>query len=126
MNKPNKTKPNLKRPAMGMPPKKQIPAAPEMAVPDEEKVRGFISKGGSPAAEPLAMPEPEPDAMPAAKQPAVKQINVKLLAPEVERINELRERRPRPRSGRKLGISLHDWIVEAVQEKIERDNAKPA
>lgn len=119
MNKLNKGKPNLKRPAMGMPPKKQIPAAPEMAVPDEEKVRGFISKGGSPAAEPLAMPEP--DAM-----PAVKQINVKLLVPEVERINELRERRPRPRSGRKPGISLHDWIVEAVQEKIERDNAKPA
>ena len=118
MNKPNKTKPNLKRPAMGMPPKKQIPAAPEMAVPDEEKVRGFISKGGSPAA--------EPDAMLAAKQPAVKQINVKLLVPEVERINELRERRPRPRSGRKPGISLHDWIVEAVQEKIERDNAKLA
>ena len=102
---------------MGMPPKKQMPAAPEMAVPDEEKVRGFISKGGSPAAEPLAMPEPD-------APPAIKQINVKLLAVEVESINELRNRRPKPRSGRKLGISLHDWIVEAVQEKIARDGRK--
>jgi hypothetical protein len=42
------------------------------------------------------------------------------MSSEMETIKELRNKRPVIR-GRKITISLHDWIVEAVQEKIERE-----
>lgn len=54
--------------------------------------------------------------------PAVKIVNVSLLTPEIETIAALRELRPRnARSKRKTPISLHAWLVEAAQEKIERE-----
>ena len=43
---------------------------------------------------------------------------------ELAQINELRALRPKPRSGKRLGVSIHDWIVEAIQEKIEREGRK--
>ena len=43
-------------------------------------------------------------------------ITVKLLAKERDTINELRRRRPT-----RSQVFLHDWIIEAVQEKLERE-----
>ena len=99
---------------MAMPPRKVV-AATEAPATDENKVRDFIGKGGKPAEDPE----------PAAKTAGVmKNINIKLLAGEMDAISQLRARRGTSRSGKKLGISLHDWIVEAVQEKIARESKK--
>ena len=98
---------------MAMPPRK-VAAATEAPATDESKVRDFIGKGGKPADEP-----------PAKTAGVMKNINIKLLAGEMDAISQLRARRGTSRSGKKLGISLHDWIVEAVQEKIEREGRKP-
>ena len=53
-----------------------------------------------------------------------KNFNIKILESELETINELREKRPKQRGQKRLGISLHDWIVEAVQEKIDSERKK--
>jgi hypothetical protein len=44
-------------------------------------------------------------------------ITVKLLVKERDAINELRRRRPT-----RSQVSLHDWIIEAVQEKLKTDS----
>ena len=55
---------------------------------------------------------------------AYKNFNIHIFNEEMEEINALRELRPRPRRGTRLGISIHDWIIEAIQEKIEREKRK--
>ena len=112
---------------MAMPPRK-VAAATEAPATDENKVRDFIGKGGKPATADRPADEPPATGKPAtADKPApMKNINVKLLATEMDAIHQLRAKRGKSRSGKKLGISLHDWIVEAVQEKIVSDGRKPA
>ena len=46
-------------------------------------------------------------------------ITVKLLVKERDEINRLRQVRPT-----RSHVSLHDWIIEAVQEKLEKEGAK--
>jgi 3-hydroxyacyl-CoA dehydrogenase len=41
-------------------------------------------------------------------------------------IDTFRAARPRKLGSPKLGISLRDWIIEAVQEKMERERKKYA
>lgn len=46
-------------------------------------------------------------------------ITVKLLVKERNAINRLREERPT-----RSQVSLHDWIIEAVQEKLKKEAGK--
>lgn len=46
-------------------------------------------------------------------------ITVKLLVKERDEINQLREGRPT-----RSRVSLHDWIIEAVQEKLKKEGSK--
>lgn len=81
----------------------------------ERKILDVINKGGAPTKNIQLLESNE-----------IKQINIKLLASEIDTIRELRERLPKAsRGGKRLSISLHDWIVEAVQEKIKRDIKRP-
>ncbi len=82
----------------------------------EKKITDFISRGGSTAGNEKNEVDEE----------KLKGINIKLLPIEIKTIKALREKRPRlSRSGQKrLAISLHDWIVEAIQEKMEKEKKK--
>ena len=80
----------------------------------EKEIKAVINRGGSPIS---SITEPV--------VPIVKIVNVSLTTPEIETIALLREQRPRnARSKRKTPISLHAWLVEAAQEKIEREKKK--
>lgn len=88
------------------PPKKA--ASNEKKSASEKAIAQVINKGGKPTKTENA-------------KDSFKNFNIKLLESEIDTINELRELRPRNRNGKRLGISLHDWLIEAVQEKIKRD-----
>ena len=49
-----------------------------------------------------------------------KHINIRLTGDLINKINILREKRPKKPGSPKAGISLHDWIVEAVLEKLNK------
>lgn len=90
-------------------PKRANTVVKDQANIDESKILAVINKGGSPIQNMVG------------NQEIIKQINIKLLAKEIDSIKELRKRRPQVRGAKRLGISLHDWIIEAVNEKIERE-----
>lgn len=46
-------------------------------------------------------------------------ITVKLLVKERNIINQLRQERPT-----RSQVSLHDWIIEAIQEKLQKEGGK--
>lgn len=102
-------------PVTAPPKRKQEEALPvQTDAKTERQIKQVISRGGS-------APTENSD----QKAPAVKIVNVSLTTPEVEIIATLREQRPRDvRSKRKTPISLHAWLVEAAQEKIEREKKK--
>lgn len=83
---------------------------PQRKRPSEAKIEAVINKGGTPTT------ESQPD--------APKHINIRLTGEIIGKINELRARRPRKPGSPKLGISSHDWIVEAVLEKLQREGRK--
>ncbi|WP_421830738.1 hypothetical protein [Larkinella sp.] len=98
-----------------------ISKAPEPPKPEqptrkvsEKKIQQFISQGGSPTAK-NRMGQDDPEEM--------KSIKLIMTASEMETIKHLRDKRPRSRS-RKITISVHDWVIEAIQEKIEREKKK--
>ena len=76
--------------------------------PTEAEIEAVIAKGGSP------VNDTEPD-------DEIKHVNTRLTAGIIRQIDELRASRPRRLGSPKPGISLRDWIVEAVLEKLERD-----
>ncbi len=78
---------------------------------DEKKISDVINKGGS-----ITKKN-------SSKEAVFKNFNIKILESELNSINELREKFPKPR-GKRIGISLHDWIIAAITEKINRDNRK--
>lgn len=78
---------------------------------DEKKISAVINKGGSPTKAPVSLT-------------AFKNFNIRILEVELEKINRLRELRPKGRGLKRPGISLHDWIIEAIQEKLERESRK--
>jgi 3-hydroxyacyl-CoA dehydrogenase len=104
--------------AISPPPKKDnqsqpiLEAEPKIDKVTKKKQDAFINKGGKPVNE----------TVPSDKQ-VLKNINVSLLESELKTINELRDKRRKPR-GRKIAISLHDWIIEAIQEKIQKESRK--
>ncbi len=79
--------------------------------PTEAEIEAVINKGGKPT-----LDDTESD-------DTAKHINTRLTKGIIRQIDALRVVRPRKLGSPKLGVSLHDWIVEAVLEKLERDSA---
>ena len=79
----------------------------------ERKIRDFINKGGKPTSKQSSELSETP----------TKSIKLILSREEMETIKKLRNMRPAPR-GRKIPISVHDWVIEAIQEKIKREARK--
>lgn len=78
--------------------------------PSEAEIERIINKGGAVAAQ----ADTEDD--------TVIHISTRLTRGIVRQIDALRASRPRKIGSPKMGISLRDWIVEAVLEKVERDS----
>lgn len=85
------------------------------AIANEKRIKEIINGGGKTVSEKIAPPEPVEEVL--------KGISIKLTATEIETIKELRNMRVAPRR-KKIAISLSDWIIEGVQEKIEREKRK--
>jgi hypothetical protein len=75
----------------------------------EAEIEAVINKGGKTISE---VPVVDPD--------KPKHINIRLTSQIVSDIDRQREKRPRKPGSPKLGISIHDWIVEAILEKLDR------
>lgn len=82
--------------------------------PTEAEIEAVISKGGA-VAQPTAEPSDE-----------MRHISARLPDSFIREIDTFRAARPRKMGSPKLGISLRDWIIEAVQEKMERERRKYA
>lgn len=90
---------------------KPAAATPDNKVP-EKKVQEFINRGGSPTSR----------GEESADTGGTKSIKLILKNKEMNAIKVLRDKRPS--RSRKIPISVHDWVIEAVQEKIEREQKK--
>jgi len=98
--------------AISKPPVRKAPAvAPSASAPDEKKIEAVINRGSSP----LAVE---------GQNVKLKNFNIKLPAATLVVIDELRAKRPRKPTSPKLGISTQDWLLEAIQEKIQREQRK--
>ncbi|GAB3224958.1 hypothetical protein [Spirosoma arcticum] len=82
---------------------------PKRKAPSEAQIEAVINKGGKPTVE-------------AEAEPTVKHFNIRLTGDILTQIDGLRAKRPRKPGSPKLGVSTHDWIVEAVLEKLKRDS----
>ncbi|WP_460926623.1 hypothetical protein [Spirosoma agri] len=78
----------------------------------ETKIQDFINRGGKPT-QALAN---------TTGSVGTKSIKLIMTDSEMSTIKELRNRRPS--RSRKIPISVHDWVIEAIQEKIERERKK--
>lgn len=97
-----------------LPPKKNTVVQKEdKLVPkiSEKEIQLIINKGGSPiqAAEPV--------------KNNVKNFNLHVLESDLDTIGQLCNKRPK-KPGRIIGFSKKDWLLEAIQEKIEREQKK--
>jgi hypothetical protein len=83
--------------------------------PTEAEIEAVINKGGSTtkSAEKTLV-----------NDDTVKFFNLRLTAGVLKRIEELRAKRPRKLASPKLGISTHDWMLEAIEEKMQREAKK--
>lgn len=101
--------------AVSAPPKKKSNATPTESVVKsrEKKIDEIINRGSSIVAKPDTQ---VPD--------KVKNFNLKILASQLRTIESLRAFRPRKALSPKLGISLQDWILEAIDEKISREKVR--
>lgn len=96
--------------AVSAPPKKKkVVNSPEKT--SERKIEEIINRGSSTVVGESFTDEPE----------AIKHVTVKLVESKLKMIDELRAKRPRKATSPKLGISQHDWVDEAINEKIKRE-----
>ncbi len=86
------------------PEKSEQPANPV----SERKIQAFINKGGKPT-----------DRGEEVTEGGTKSIKLIMTGKEMSAIKVLRDKRPS--RSRKIPISVHDWVIEAIQEKIERE-----
>lgn len=101
--------------AVSPPPRKPVASTPESATRgklDEKKITAIINRGSSSVA-----PSPT-DAV------QLKNFNIKITASTLASIDEVRAMRPRKPTSPKLGISTQDWLLEAIAEKLEREQKK--
>jgi hypothetical protein len=100
--------------AVSPPPRKNTPAAPESPIrkPDDKKIEAIINRGSS------SVETNSPTLSP------LKNFNIKLTADTLVRIDQVRAQRPRKPTSPKLGISTQDWLLEAIAEKLEREQKK--
>lgn len=100
--------------AVSPPPRKNAAATPEPPARklDDKKIEAIINRGSSS----LASGSPEP--------PQIKNFNIKITADTLAKIDEMRAKRPRKLTSPKLGISTQDWLLEAIIEKLEREQRK--
>lgn len=88
----------------------------------ENKALDFIKQGGSQAHGDKSLEEPAPTIFNKGRYTTKTNpddqvsISIKLLVSERNKINELRAKR-----SLRNKVSLQDWIIEAVNEKIEKD-----
>jgi hypothetical protein len=73
----------------------------------EKKIQEWIKKGGSSPSESISdKSESDP----------LKAMNIKLYQSELDKINSIRSRKLK-----RDRLSIHDWILVAIQEKIEKE-----
>lgn len=89
-----------------------LPPSRKPAIIPEAEIEAVINKGGSIVDSKKGDTDPNKP----------KHINIRLNQEIVERISSLRSKRPRNPGSPKLGISLHDWIVEAVLDKLDKES----
>ena len=87
---------------------------PRKKQPSEAEIEAIINRGGAVVHEP---PETNP-----VDRNKPKFFNVRLSVGIFQDIDALRVKRPRKPGSPKLGVSTHDWIVEAVLEKLQRES----
>jgi hypothetical protein len=101
--------------AVSPPPRKPAASAPEPSTRnklDEKKIDAIINRGSSSVA------SSAPDVV------QLKNFNIKIPADTLVSIDEVRAKRPRKPTSPKLGISTQDWLLEAIAEKLEREQKK--
>ena len=99
--------------AVTPPPPRRKPATEPVAEPkkaSEKDIEAIIGRGGSSVSKDSS-----------AESPTIKNFNVRILSDRLDAVNALREKRPKKALSPKLGISLQDWMMEAIEEKIRRD-----
>lgn len=97
-----------------LPPKKTAEVQQEENRPTkvrERQIQKIINKGGSP----VQVDEPHED--------KIKNFNLMVLESDLSFIGKLCNKRPK-KPGRIIGFSKKDWLLEAVQEKIDRERKK--
>ena len=82
----------------------------------EADIEAMINRGGEVAVSKEANPEVDPN--------TVRHVNARLTEAIIRQIDTLRAARTRKIGSPKMGVSLRDWVVEAVMEKLERDTKK--
>ena len=85
------------------------PPPPRNKKPTEAQIEAVINKGGA-----VAKADSDPE--------TIRHISARLTDGIIRQIDVLRASRPRKMGSPKMGVSLRDWIVEAVLEKLERDS----
>lgn len=88
---------------------------PRKKQPTEAEIEAIINRGGNIAPQ-------NPETVEDPDKP--KFFNIRMTVGIFSAIDKLRVKRPRKPGSPKLGISTHDWIVEAVLEKLERDQRR--
>ena len=100
--------------AVSAPPKKAVPAKTDeqqTAKGQEKKIEEIINRGST------TIGQTEP-------QEQIKNFNIKIMSGQLATVDQLRAKRPRKPTSPKLAVSLQDWILEAIEEKIEREKKK--
>ncbi|WP_420151946.1 hypothetical protein, partial [Siphonobacter sp.] len=98
----------------------------------EDKILEVINRGGSTTRPVEKELEEKPARKEAKSKPAkaepvpevLKRFSIELTESETHMIKELRNHRPQRGRARKISISVTDWIIEAVQENIDREKRK--
>jgi hypothetical protein len=93
-------------------PQKLVPAASSVTLPDEQTVRKLIHKGGSVATAGSGV---------AAAKDKPMLVQLRLYADMVQEIDAVRDR---TRQKRWRASSRHEWIVKAIEEKLERERGE--
>lgn len=100
--------------AVSPPPKKTTPAKLDEQQKNkgqEKKIEEIINRGST------TVGQTEPHNQ-------IKNFNIKIMSSQLTEVDQLRAKRPRKPTSPKLGVSLQDWIIEAIEEKIQREKKK--